>query len=270
MKWEVVYKKAYNEDGSLFFPEKLTKEFLDNARKIMGSYLFANQYLNEVIPNDEIIFKPSWIKYYESIPENTHTFCFIDPAIGQKDHHDYTAIVVVDVDSDANWYVRVANRYKITPTELIVKLFEVYKEFRPSVIGIEVVAFQEAILDFLDKEMKRRQVTLPVTGIKRNKASKITRIQGLVPLFEWSRIKMVKGLLDLEDEMSMFPRGKFDDLLDALASINDIVFYPSKEKKEIPKPHSPSDPNYERWYIEQLKKGKSPDQIELSSVFKHL
>lgn len=45
MSWNVVYRGAYNKDGSLFFPEKLSQDFLESAKRTMGSYIFANQYL---------------------------------------------------------------------------------------------------------------------------------------------------------------------------------------------------------------------------------
>lgn len=260
MNWDVVYEKAVRDDGSLLFPERLTKEFLANARRTMGSYLFANQYQNEVIPDDEKRFKKEWLKYYRDLPENTYRFGFIDPAIGQKNHNDFTGIVVIEVDSSGFWYVRLANRYKITPTEVVAKMFELHQQFQLRGLGVEVVAYQEALLYMLDQEMKRRQTVIPVTGITRSSVSKETRILGLVPRFEWGRIFLSPGLTDLEDEVASFPRASHDDLLDALASLEEMVFYPQKVVKELSKPHSPADPNYERWLIQQLAAGKQINQ----------
>lgn len=252
--WSVVYESAIRKDGSLLFPERLTREFLDNARRTMGSYLFANQYQNEVIPEDEKRFKPAWLKYFHHLPDVFHTFAFVDPAIGQKDHHDYTGIVVVSTDFDANWYVRLANRYRLTPTEIVAKLFEVQDQFKCLAIGVETVAYQEALLYILDEEMKRKKRVLPVTGITRTKVSKNTRILGLVPRFEWGKCFVSQGMTDFEDEYNTFPRGAHDDVLDALASIEDIVLYPEKKIETLQKPHSQQDPNYEKWYIQNLAK----------------
>ena len=255
--WAICYKKAIGS-GGLLFPERLSAEFLEKARKTMGSYLFANQYQNEVIPPDEQSFKAEWFKYYESLPKNLYRFAFVDPAIGQKDHHDYTGIVIVAVDDDGIWYVEVANRYRLTPTQLVSKLFELHQHIGLKVIGIETVAYQEALLYFLSEEMRKRQTTIPVTGVKRDKTSKQTRILGLVPRFEWGRIYLAKAMTALEDELTTFPRGTHDDLLDALASIENIVFYPDKKEPTIERPNSPTDPRYESWYIQQLGKGRRP------------
>lgn len=253
MKWSVIYEKAIREDGSLFFPQRLNREFLENTRKSMGSYLFANQYQNEIIPDSEKRFKPEWLRYYADIPKNNSTFAFVDPAIGQKKHHDYTGICVIHVDENFNWYLKVANRYRLTPTQIVDKLFEIQAQFNTKSIGIEAVAYQEALLYLVDQACRERKINLPVKGIKRSDVSKETRILGLVPRFEWSRLYLSQGLNDFEDEYSTFPRGSHDDLLDALASLEEIVSYPEKEKeKPLERPHSPHDPNYERYIIQQL------------------
>ncbi len=257
--WSVVYKAAVNEDGSLFFPERLGREFLDKQRRTLGSYFFANQYMNQVIPDDAKAFKKDWLRKIESVPANVYNFAFVDPAIGQKNHHDYTGIVVVSVDEQGDWYLRVANRYRLTPSQVVDKMFEIHKQWQTMGIGIEVVAYQEALLYLVHEETKKRNMILPVKGITRSKVSKQTRILGLVPRFEWNRLKIAQGLIDFEEEYATFPRGSHDDLLDALASIEEIAMVPTKEKeKPIERPNSPHDSNYERWYIQQLTKGNKP------------
>lgn len=264
MKWSVCYKKAISQDGTLLFPERLTKEFLDSQRRVMGSYLYANQYQNDVIDEADKNFKSSWLRYYTDLPKNTNTFAFIDPAIGQKDNHDYTGVVIVDVDSDGLWYLRLAKRLRLNTTQIVSLIFEMHNKFKPNCIGIEIVAYQEALLYILDERMRVFSTVLPVKGIKRSNVSKETRILGLVPRFEWGKLLIGQGFTDFEDEYNSFPRGSHDDLLDSLASIDEIAFYPEKHKeKDIEKPNSPSDPNYERWYIQQLaKRGSSRNDSE--------
>lgn len=248
--WTVLYEKALRDDGSLFFPERLSKEFLDKARRTMGSYIFANQYQNEIIPDDEKRFKASWLKYFKTIPKEIYSFAFIDPAIGQKNHHDYTGICVIDVDTNGTWYLRVATRDRLTPTQIVDKMFEMHHRFNLKALGVETVAYQESLLYFLDEECKKRKVILPVKAISHRSLSKDSRILALVPRFEWGRIYLAQGLTDFEDEYSKFPRASHDDLLDSLASLEEIVFYPLKKENKIEKPNSPADPNYERWFIQ--------------------
>ena len=84
MKWAITYKRAVAKDGTLLFPEKLSHAFLLEARKTMGSYMFANQYQNEIIPTEDQQFKDEWKRYWRELPAEIHTFAFVDPAIGEE------------------------------------------------------------------------------------------------------------------------------------------------------------------------------------------
>jgi len=258
-RWSVIYAKAIHDDGSLFFPERLTHEFLQEARRTMGTYLFSNQYLNEIIPDGSQPFQRTWLKYYQQLPQIKNTFAFIDPAISQSDDADYTAVTVIDVDADQTWYLKYAKRFKITPTQIVTLMFNLQKEFQCQGIGVEIVAYQKALLYMLDEEMKRRGTILPVKGINPGVAkSKETRIMGLVPRFEWGRILIAQGLHDFETEYGTFPRGGHDDLLDALSQLEQIVYYPQRENRND-RP-APGTNEHEKWYLQQLAQGRDPRQ----------
>lgn len=249
--WSIVYEKAIREDNSLFFPERLDHDFLNEAKRKMGSFLFANQYLNEIFPLDSAKFKKEWIKYYDRIPEGCYNFAFIDPAISTEDGADYTGIIVVSVDSLTRWFVRHAERIRLNPTQIVAKCFDIQRQFNCLSIGIEDVAYQKAILFMLNDEMTRRQTILPIQGFNNGTVkSKEMRIMGLIPLFEWGRIFLTQGMQDLERELLQFPRSAHDDISDALASLLNIVFYPSPEKESHEQP-SPHDRRYESFIINQ-------------------
>ncbi len=263
MQWKCLYKKAYKTDGELFFPQKLTHQFLESAKRTMGSYLFSNQYLNEIIPSELQTFKKAWFRYYEFLPKVKNTFIFIDPALSEADTSDSTGIVVCHTDYEKRWFIEHAARYRISPTKLIEFIFELNQRYKPITIGIEEVAFQKALLYFLGEEMRRRNVFVPAAGIKyAPDKSKQTRILSLVPRFEWGHIFLNQGLTDLEIELLQFPRGSHDDLIDALASIEYIASYPKKELEEIKKPHSASHPDYEKWYLQNKLRSPSHDNYD--------
>jgi len=262
MKWSIVYEGAFNQDKTLYFPERLTLEFLEQQRKTQGIYMFTNQYLNQVIPDDEQDFKKQWLKNYSQLPnENLFTFIFIDPAIALTDGADYTATVVVHVDPDKNWYVDMAYRQRITATQTLDWIFRLNEMYKPMCIGVEDVAYQKALLHFAVEEMQKRNQMIPLKGIKRSTASKDGtknaspskpfRIRSLVPRFEFGKIFLNAGLDDFILEYSTFPRGSHDDLLDALSSIEEIVTYPDKRQEQY-NVTNPADPRYERHFIRRL------------------
>lgn len=251
--WSVVYEKAIRDDGSLWFPERLTMDFLNKQKRTQGSYMFANQYQNEVIPRDEMVFKPEWKKYYKFIPENVNTFAFIDPAISLEEGADYTGLVVIKVDTENNWYVSQAKRFRLSPTDIVELIFKVKKEFTPRTIGIESVSFQAALIHMVSHEMKRRNDFVNISEIRpETDKTKEMRIQSLVPRFEWGNIFLSQGLTDLEEELDKFPRSRHDDLLDALAYMDKIAFKPQVPRRDNVNKH-PGSPDYERNFIRGLK-----------------
>lgn len=264
----MVYERAIKDDGTLFFPERLTHEFLERARRTMGSYLFANQYQNIIVPDEEKKLRKEWLRYTTELPTLSTRFGFIDPAIGQHKHSDFTGIAIIYADIHGTWTLRLGARYRLTPTQIVNKAFDLCEEFKLDALGVESVAYQEALLYLMAEEMQKRQKVIPVKGITRSRVSKHSRILGLVPRFEWARIFLFPGMTDFEDEYDSFPRGQNDDILDALASLEELVYYPVKESDKLEQPHSPHDPNYEKWYIQQLVQranagasDESPDRV---------
>ena len=253
-KWQVMYETAIRDDGSLLFPERLTREFLEEAKKGMGSMLFANQYLNEIFPTDDAKFKKEWFRYWKKLPDSIlYNFAFIDPAISTEDHADYTGIVVVSVDYQTNWYIRHASRQRLNPTQIVSKCFELQQQFKLNCLGIEDIAYQKALLYMLNEEMQRRQIILPAKGInKGNKTTKEMHIMSLIPLFEWGRIWLTQGCDDFERELLQFPRASHDDIADACASLQQIVFYPTKQQENLNNVTNPHDPRYEQRIIRDL------------------
>jgi len=255
-KWACAYDKAIRDDGSLLFPKKLSREYLTRQRKIQGSYIFAHQYQNEIIPGDDQDFKREWLVYYDELPRIKHTFAMIDPAISLDQAACYTALAIVDVDVNNMWYLKVARRLKITATQTVKLIFDVQDIYGCSVIGIETVAYQQALMHFIQDEMRKRKKTVPVHAVNRGPdKSKNMRIRSLVPRFEWAGIQIKRGLTDFEDEYNKFPRGTYVDILDALSSIEEFSFPPEPEKQNL-KPPSPNHKDYEKWFIKnQLMKG---------------
>lgn len=249
-RWSIVYEKAIRDDGSLFFPDRIDHQFLEDAKKTMGTMLFANQYLNEIFPADDAKFRKEWFKYSTQVPDNVYHFAMVDPAISTKDGADYTGVVVVAVDHQANWYVKHASRQRLNPTQIVNLVFTLNSQYpNMMAVGVEAVAYQKALLYMIQEESLRRQMVVPLKELQPpSNMTKEMRIMGLIPRFEWGRIYLSPGLDDLERELLQFPRSAHDDVVDALAYLENLVFYPEAPRRMNENPH-PNNPEYERQLV---------------------
>lgn len=225
-----------DEGFQALYPEKFTRKHLLKLYQQQGPYHFSCQYMNNPIPKDDATFIEDWFHYYEPTDirgRPLNKFMTVDPAISLTNEADFTAIVTVGVDEFGLVYVLDIQRIKVRPSELIDKIFELYKIFRPIKIGIEDVAFQKTLQYSIQERMRETGEYLPIEPIRPQNRTKDQRIRGLQPLYANARVQHYKFgnyLKDLEEELLRFPRGKHDDVIDALSYCLDLMF-PAKRKK---------------------------------------
>jgi predicted phage terminase large subunit-like protein len=220
------------------WPEKFTRTVLEKLYREKGPYEFSAQYLNEVIPDTDATFRKEWFHYYDETElrgRPLNKFTAVDPAISLEKEADYTAIVTIGIDHFHNWYVLDVFRDRVTPSELIEQLYRTYERWHPIEIAIENVAFQKVLQYSINEEGRKRKKYLPVVEVKPEERSKDERIRGLQPLYANGVILHNKELVYndyLEDELTRFPRGKHDDIIDSMSYLKDIVSAPRRAVKD--------------------------------------
>lgn len=231
---------AYKEDGSLYFPEVLNEQKLQELRKIQGSFTFSSFYLNNPIDEETAIIKKHQIRYYgdleeKSLPKNLAIFSVCDPAVSQQESADYSSIVTVGVDYDDNWYVLEVFRGQWSVGELVLNLFSTFLKWKPITMSIEIIGQAQALMNPIyaeeDKRLKEgKPVYLPLVEVKsRPPYTKEMRIRSVLqPRFERGKIFIRRDMADLEEELLRFPKSAHDDIIDPLTDLEEIGFTPNK------------------------------------------
>jgi len=241
--YDIMVRKAV-EDGKLFFPSRLTQEFLEAQRKEQGEFIYSAQYDLNPIPTSLQTFKESDIRFYDEVPENLTIYMACDPSLTEeeKGRGDYTAIAIVGISDKNDWYILDLINEHLSPDQINQKLFELYRYWGTLVIGIESVVFSKLLKPSFEKYVWAKGFNPRVEELKSGGRSKELRIKSLQPLYEQHKIFMPKPdfinndvWAKLYEQLLHFPRSKFDDCIDALAYINHLAQFKTAqpERTEI-------------------------------------
>lgn len=214
-----------------------SKEYVQERRRDLGPYTFAAQILLDPAAEQNAIFKEAWLRYYGTKEGfgKFNRYIIVDPANTKNKRSDYTAIVVIGVGADQNFYVLDIIRDKLSLTERTDVLFNLFKEYHPLRVGYEAYG-KDADIDHILYRQKQDQFRFEIQPLKGNMAKK-DRISKLVPLFEQGRVylpydreiihKNWEGRdyyptkLFVDGEYLTFPFCSHDDILDVLSRIVD-------------------------------------------------
>jgi predicted phage terminase large subunit-like protein len=220
---------VYDQDGK---PRLLSAERIEEKRKELGSYVFASQMLLNPVADEAQNFKEEWIQTWPvQNTANLRIYILVDPASKKKKNSDFTAMMVVGLGLDRNYYVIDMIRDRLNLTERMQALFGLHKMYRPVAVGYEEYGMQSDI-EHLQYVMEQENYRFPVYPLGGN-VGKEDRIRALVPLFEQKRIFLPRMCIRtlrngktvdltkvfIEEEYKTFPVGAHDDALDCLARI---------------------------------------------------
>lgn len=230
--FDVLLKQCYTDETetAVIYPQKFSLDYLAQLRKPValggkGNYEFASQYKNNPIDQEAADFKTEWIKYYDpTTPHPSSLYLTVDPAISLSRDADFTAMVVAGMHHDRRIRVVDRRRVRVVPSDLVDNVFELVEKWKLKRIGIETFAFQKTLKHDIQRQQRERGIFFSIDELgKRHSGrgeavlSKEARIRGLQPYFEQGLVELRSDMQDLVDELLAFPRGKHDDLIDALS-----------------------------------------------------
>ncbi len=236
---DVFLRTAEDDQGNLLMPEILSRDFLDQQKKTQGTFIYSCQYLNRPTSSDLNVFKDKDIRFYDHKPYGLIYFITLDPAISLRAKSDYTGIIVNGVDYHGDWYIQEAIQERMSPNDIISKIFELCEKYSPIMcVGMEKFALEKMLQINLNQEMQRRNVYIPIKELETNtRVSKEVRIKALQPVVESHKLYIKKEHTELYRQLLYFPQIRYDDLIDALKSQLPIVFpsdkEPPKQKKGL-------------------------------------
>lgn len=205
--------------GEALWPEKYNVQALEDIHAAIGERDWLALFQQTPTASDSQDFRLEFFRYFEEEDiqgKRLDYYTGVDLAISQKDSADNVVIRTIGKERDKpRIYLIEETVGKLDPLATIQALFMHYERYQPIKVGIETVAYQQALIYFLQEEMRRRQVYFNIQEIK-STTQKETRIRSLVPMYRAGVIMHRRSDKPLEAELLQFPQGKHDDRIDAL------------------------------------------------------
>lgn len=245
-----------SEDGqSVFWPESVHEA----KRKAMGPYVYAMQILLNPVADALQGFRREWLRHYRrASPSGMNGYILVDAANSKKRHSDYTAMHVIGLNVDRKRYILDMVRDRLNLKERGDRLFALHRKWSDAGLSIQQVRYERyglmADIEHLEDRMERENYRFRITEVG-GQTAKADRVKRLIPLFERGEILLPESLhatdwqrkpVDLvrsfvEEEYMAFPVGLHDDMLDALARMEEpdlTLVWPREQKKtpELPSP----------------------------------
>lgn len=261
-EWRTLIRSCYLEDGSLYYPERLTEKFLTKQRRRLTPKMFAAWYLNSAAPDNEVVFRPEYLQYYEGEYENpvgepptlVVTECsqvsqgstfrvrgvtLCDTAVTTGQRSDHTGALFVLEDEFERWWIHDVFKVRETPSAVIARLVRMAQMYEPETISIETVGANELFVTLLEPELRKAGLNIGVSRFhpstqssQRKRAGMLSAVSKggrietyLEPKFRAGEVFIRRGLRPLITELTTYDGvrpGHHFDLLDALTQMVDV------------------------------------------------
>lgn len=214
----------------------ISAEELEKARLRMSAEAFRQEFEASFAATGGGAFRESDFVFKEESPEQGGIYITVDPAgFGTGDgmvksirkRLDESAIAVVEV-STAGWFVHdiIHGRWGIRETSL--QIIRAAQKYRPIAVGIEKGSLKNAIMPYLEDQMRRTGIYPSIVELTHGGKKKQERILwSLQGRMQNGRVFFKKGasyMKELSQQLLDFPNPMtHDDLIDALSYIDQIA-----------------------------------------------
>jgi len=210
---------------------------IDVAKKSMSSYAFRQEFMASFEARGSEMFKEDWVSFGEE-PDEGDYYIAIDLAgfeeVGKKRTKntklDETAISVVKVGDNGDWFVENIIYGRWTLDETAIKIFQAVRDYSPISVGIERGIAKQAVMSPLLNLQKKYAQFFRIEELTHGNKKKTDRVMwALQGRFENNTITLNKGEWNSRflDQLFQFPDPlTHDDLVDSLAYIDQLANVP--------------------------------------------
>ena len=215
--------------------ETIDPKEIEAAKRTLSSFAFKQEYLSSFDTAGADVFKEQWFKtgkepQYGSYVVAIDLAGFEDVAknaSAAKKKLDESAIAIVKVTDDGDWFVHKVVHGRWDIRETAVNILKTIRDYEPIAVGIERGALKNAVLPYLNDLMRKNNIYAHIQDLTHGNKKKADRvIWALQGRMEHGRVTFNEDedWDELKDQLMMFPtNGVHDDLVDALSYIDQLA-----------------------------------------------
>lgn len=215
--------------------ETIDPKEIEAAKRTLSSFAFKQEYLSSFDNAGADVFKAEWFKTSPE-PQYGDYVIAIDLAgfeeVGKnagasKKRLDESALAVVKVEDNGNWWVEKILHGRWDIKETAVNILKCIRDYQPIAVGIERGALKNAVLPYLNDLMRKNNIYSHIQDLTHGNKKKTDRVVwSLQGRMEHGRISFNEDedWEEFLDQLVMFPTaGVHDDLVDALSYVDQLA-----------------------------------------------
>jgi hypothetical protein len=165
-------------------------------------------------------FEVEKLKFWDELPPGMLKIISIDPASSDSARADDCVVMAIGMRGPDVYVAAYEAEQAMMPDVVSMHFFNYMLEFSPLRAAVETISYQRVLAWYLEEEMKKRRLFLPISKIqdRRRKADRI--VQTLSGLLNFGHLYIhpsMTKLITQMDEYDPLDDSLHDDILDALA-----------------------------------------------------
>jgi predicted phage terminase large subunit-like protein len=211
-----IFTDPRTEDGQLLFPERFSNVTVTELERSLGSYASAGQLQQRPAPRGGGLFKETWWRFYDTLPELAWRAIYVDTAQKTGNANDYSVMQCWGRAKTGQAYLIDQVRGKWEAPELLTHARAFWNKHRAQTCGVLRAMKIEDKVSGTGLIQTLRREGMPVIDIQRDK-DKMTRAMDAIPTIESGNVYLPRNaewLSEYLKEFSQFPNGRHDDQVD--------------------------------------------------------
>ena len=215
--------------------ETIDPKEVEAAKRTLSSFAFKQEYLSSFDNAGADIFKEEWFKLAKE--PQYGSYCVAIDLAGFEDvaknagaakkRLDESAIAIVKVEDNGDWWVAKIMHGRWDIRETAVNILKAIRDYQPIAVGIERGALKNAVLPYLNDLMRKNNIYSHIADLTHGNKKKTDRVVwSLQGRLEHGRISfnIEQDWDEFKDQLIMFPTtGVHDDLVDALSYVDQLA-----------------------------------------------